>query len=188
MPLKSSKNNRYIQSIHSAPKMRSTGLEMAKNQGLDPVYQNKKNKNKNKKFREKAAEGHVGVYGDAPMPKRCPFPASLSVTNMSLFVAYGGEGQKERQRAGAEAAAAGGSSGSRRQQAAGRHGRGLLRASLYIAQKGGGRPARRIGSTAGRAERQAERRGRAAGGTAGGGANWSSIILLFIIIIYTIHS
>lgn len=51
--------------------MRSTGLEMAKNQGLDSVHQNKKNKNK--KFREKAAEGHVGVYGDAPMPKRCPF-------------------------------------------------------------------------------------------------------------------
>lgn len=186
MPLKSSKNNRDIQSIHSAPKMLSTGLEMAKNQGLDSVYQNKKNKNK--KFREKAAEGHVGVYGDAPMLKRCPFSASLSVTNMSVFVPYGGEGQKERQRAGAEAAAAGGSSGSRRQQAAGRHGRGLLRASLYIAQKGSGRPARRIGSTAGRAERQAERRGRAAGGTAGGGANWSSIILLFIIIIYTIHS
>ena len=35
--------------------MRSTGLEMAKNQGLDSVHQNKKNKNK--KFREKAAEG-----------------------------------------------------------------------------------------------------------------------------------
>lgn len=93
--------------------MRSTGLEMAKNQGLDSVHQNKKNKNK--KFREKAAEGHVGVYGDAHMLKRCPFPASLSVTNMSVFVPYGGEGQKERQRAGAEAAAAGGSSGSRRQ-------------------------------------------------------------------------
>ena len=39
--------------------MRSTGLEMAKNQGLDSVYQNKKNKNK--KFREKAAEGHVDI-------------------------------------------------------------------------------------------------------------------------------
>lgn len=49
------------------------------------------------------------------MLKRCPFSASLSVTNMSVFVPYGGEGQKERQRAGAEAAAAGGSSGSRRQ-------------------------------------------------------------------------
>ena len=91
---------------------------------------------------------------------------------------------------GAAESRSGGRRGRRqqRQQAAGRHGRGLLRASLYIAKKGGGRPARRIGSTAGRAERQAERRGRAAGGTAGGGANWSSIILLFIIIIYTIHS
>lgn len=39
--------------------MRSTGLEMAKNQGLDSVYQNKKIKNK--KFREKAAEGHVDI-------------------------------------------------------------------------------------------------------------------------------
>ena len=39
--------------------MRSTGLEMAKNQGLDSVSQNKKNKNK--KFRGKAAEGHVDI-------------------------------------------------------------------------------------------------------------------------------
>lgn len=38
--------------------MRPTALEMAKNQGLDSVYQNKKNKNK--KFREKAAERCVG--------------------------------------------------------------------------------------------------------------------------------
>lgn len=65
--------------------------------------------------------------------------------------------------------------GGRRQQQAGRHGRGRLRASLYIAQKGGGRPARSIGSTAGGAERQR------------GGANRPSIILLFIIIIYIIH-
>ena len=44
--------------------MRSTGLEMAKNQGLDSVHQNKKiKKNKNKKFRGKAAEGHVDIYG-----------------------------------------------------------------------------------------------------------------------------
>ena len=96
MPLKSSKNNRDIQSIHSAPKMRSTGLEMAKNQGLDSVYQNKKNKNK--KFREKAAEGHVGVYGDAPMLKRCPFSAFLSVTNMSVFMTYRGKADRRADR------------------------------------------------------------------------------------------
>ena len=84
--------------------------------------------------------------------------------------------------------AAGAAGGSRRRQQAGRHGRGLLRASLYIAQKGGGRPACRNGSTAERqAERQAERRGRAAGGTAGGRAKRPPIILLFIIIIYIIH-
>lgn len=45
--------------------MRPTALKMAKNQGLDSVSKNKKIK-KNKKFRDKAAEGHVGVYGDAP--------------------------------------------------------------------------------------------------------------------------
>lgn len=58
MPLESSKNYRDIQSIHSAPKMRPTALKMAKNQGLVSVCQNKKNKNK--KFREKAAERRVG--------------------------------------------------------------------------------------------------------------------------------
>ena len=113
MPLKPSKSNRDIQSIYSAPKMRPTALKMAKNQGLDSVSQNKKNKNK--KFREKAAEGHVGVYGDAPTNHSGPFPWCWSTTISDVFVTYGGEGQKERQRAGAEAAAAGGSSGSRRQ-------------------------------------------------------------------------
>lgn len=44
-----------------------------------------------------------------------------------------------------------------RQRQAGRHGRGFPRAFPYIAQKGGGRPARRIGSTAGGEERQRAR-------------------------------
>ena len=69
--------------------MLSTALEMPKNQGLDSVSQNKKNKNK--KFREKAAEGHVGIYGDAPMRKGqkiAPVTGTRCVFNMSLFVAY----------------------------------------------------------------------------------------------------
>ena len=74
MPLKSSKNDRGIQSIYSAPKMRPTALEMGKNQGLDSASQNKKNKNK--KFREKAAEGHVGVYGEALCSKGIRFRRS----------------------------------------------------------------------------------------------------------------
>ena len=90
MPLKSSKSNRDIQSIHSAPKMRPTALKMAKNQGLDSVLQNKKNKNK--KFREKAAERHVSIYRDAPMRKGkkiTPNTGTRCVSNMSLFVTYG---------------------------------------------------------------------------------------------------
>ena len=86
MPLKPPKSNRDIQSIHSAPKMRPTALKMAKNQGLDSVSQNKKNKNK--KFREKAAEGHVGVYRDAPICKGRPFPAFRSATNTDVFITY----------------------------------------------------------------------------------------------------
>ena len=86
MRLKPSKNDRDIQSIHSAPKMRPTALKMAKNQGLDSVSQNKKNKNK--KFREKAAEGHVGIYRDAPICKGRPFPAFRSATNTDIFVTY----------------------------------------------------------------------------------------------------
>lgn len=89
MPLKSSKNDRDIQFIHSAPKMRPTALEMPKNQGLDSVCQNKKNKNK--KFREKAAERCVGGWGDAPMRKGrkiAPVTGTRGVFNMSLFVAY----------------------------------------------------------------------------------------------------
>lgn len=76
--------------------MLSTALEMAKNQGLDSVCQNKKNKNK--KFREKAAEGHVGVYGDAPIPKRRPFPAFRSSTNTDLFVTYRGKADRRADR------------------------------------------------------------------------------------------
>lgn len=66
--------------------MRPTALKMPKNQGLDSVYQNKKNKNK--KFREKAAEGRVDGYRDAPIPKRCSIPAFRSSTNTDLFVTY----------------------------------------------------------------------------------------------------
>ena len=86
MPLESSKNDRDIQSIHSAPKMRPTALEMAKNQGLDSVLQNKKNKNK--KFREKAAEGHVVVYRDAPICKWRPFLTFRSAKKTDIFVTY----------------------------------------------------------------------------------------------------
>ena len=66
--------------------MRPTALKMAKNQGLDSVSQNKKNKNK--KFREKAAEGRVGIYRDAPICKRRPFPAFRSAKNTDIFVTY----------------------------------------------------------------------------------------------------
>ena len=86
MPLKSSKNNQDIQSIHPAPKMRPTALEMAKNQGLDSVQQNKKNKNK--KFSEKAAERCVGVWGDAPTSHGGPFPWRWSATSTDVFITY----------------------------------------------------------------------------------------------------
>ena len=86
MPLKSPKNDRDIQSIHSAHKMRPTALKMAKNQGLDSVPQNKKNKNK--KFREKAAEGRVGIYRDAPICKGHPFLAFRSAKKTDIFVTY----------------------------------------------------------------------------------------------------
>ena len=86
MPLKSSKNDRDIQSIHSAPKMRSTGLEMAKNQGLDSVHQNKKIKIKN--FERRQRRDMLAYTGMPLCPKGVRFSAFLSVTNMSLFVAY----------------------------------------------------------------------------------------------------
>ena len=69
--------------------MRPTALKMAKNQGLDSVLQNKKNKNK--KFREKAAERCVDGYGDAPIRKGrkiAPNTGTRIVFNMSLFVPY----------------------------------------------------------------------------------------------------
>ena len=102
----------------------------------------------------------------------CRFGAHLICPYLCRMEEKAKRSGREQERRPPRQAAAG------RQRQAGRHGRGFPRAFPYIAQKGGGRPARRIGSTA----------GRAAGGTAGGGANWSSIILLFIIIIYTIHS
>ena len=65
MPLKPSKNDRDIQSIHSAPKMRPTALKMAKNQGLDSVLQNKKIKIKNFARRQRsdvlADRGRAGL-------------------------------------------------------------------------------------------------------------------------------
>ena len=65
MPLKSSKNDRDIQSIYYAPKMRPTALKMGKNQGLDSVSQNKKKKIKNFERRQRrdmfAYRGRAGL-------------------------------------------------------------------------------------------------------------------------------
>ena len=47
--------------------MLSTGLEMAKNQGLDSVYQNKKIKIKN--FERRQRRGYVDILGGAGLQK-----------------------------------------------------------------------------------------------------------------------
>ena len=66
--------------------MLSTALRMPKNQELVSVSQNKKNKNK--KFRDKAAEGRVGGCGDAPTSHGGPFSWCWSATITDLFVTY----------------------------------------------------------------------------------------------------
>lgn len=71
MPLKSPKNDRDIQSIHSAPKMRPTALRMAKNQGLDSVYQNKKIKIKN--FARRQRRDVLAYTGTPHQPRRPVF-------------------------------------------------------------------------------------------------------------------
>ena len=82
-------NDRDVQFIHSAPKMLSTALKMPKNQGLDSIPQNKKNKNK--KFREKAAERRVSGYGGGGYANGLeidPFTGMRVSINMSVFVTY----------------------------------------------------------------------------------------------------
>lgn len=70
--------------------MRYTALKMAKNQGLVSVSQNKKIKNK--KFRDKAAEGYVGISGGGRVRKRgrkiVPFTGTRGGFNTSVFVPY----------------------------------------------------------------------------------------------------
>ena len=72
--------------IHYAPKTLSTALEMAKNQGLDSVCQNKKIKIKN--FERRQRSDVLAYRGDTPTNHGGPFSAFWSATNTDLFVTY----------------------------------------------------------------------------------------------------
>ena len=93
--------------------MRSTGLEMAKNQGLDSVYQNKKIKIKNFERRQRrdmlAYTGMPICSKGVRFRRPCPLPICPYLCRMEEKAKRSGREQERRPPRQAAAAAAGGS-------------------------------------------------------------------------------
>lgn len=90
MPLKSSRSDRDIQFIHSAPKMRPTALKQAKNQGLASIPQNKKIKKiKNCGIWQRSdVFGYRGGRVRKRGRKIAPFTGTRGGFNTSVFMPY----------------------------------------------------------------------------------------------------